>query len=215
MKSDYLSDFVEDGIYHVYNRTNNRELLFKTDENRLYFLRQFDKYLHPFLETFAWNLLPNHFHFLVRIKSSEEIASYLKSLPETQLKNIEKKYLVNEVTTSDLLVLQWKRFFNSYSMAFNKMYSRQGNLFYRPFKRVHVQKDVHFTQSIVYLHANAQKHKLCKDFRQHPWSSWHTMLSSSPTKLLRQEVLEWFGGIERFLQLHADMTSYYYEGDIE
>ena len=66
---NYLANFYENGIFHVYNRTNNKEILFKTEENRLYFLKQFAKYLSPFLDTFCWNLLPNHFHFLVQIKS--------------------------------------------------------------------------------------------------------------------------------------------------
>ena len=43
----------------------------------MYFLKQYDKYLHPFVDTFCWNLLPNHFHFLVQVKSSEEIKENL------------------------------------------------------------------------------------------------------------------------------------------
>ena len=48
MKDKFLANFPEDSIYHVYNRTNNKELLFKTDENRLFFLREYAKYLEPF-----------------------------------------------------------------------------------------------------------------------------------------------------------------------
>ena len=33
----YLADFDENGIYHVYNRTNNMERLFLSDENRHFF----------------------------------------------------------------------------------------------------------------------------------------------------------------------------------
>lgn len=114
-----------------------------------------------------------------------------------------------------MLELEWKRFFNSYAMAFNKQHSRKGNLFHRPFKRVEITKDEHFTQAIVYIHANAQRHKLCKDFTQHRWSSWKAILASSPTKLIRAEVLEWFGGAEQFVKVHKEMTSYYYGSDIE
>ncbi len=72
-QADYSADFYENGIFHVYNRTNNRELLFRSDDNYLYFLKQYDKYLHPFLDTYCWNLMPNHFHLLVRVKSTEAI----------------------------------------------------------------------------------------------------------------------------------------------
>jgi REP element-mobilizing transposase RayT len=213
--ANYHADFTENGIYHVYSRTNNKELLFRSDENRLYFLRQYDKYLHPFLDTFCWNLLPNHFHLLVQIKPSEEIKKYLKSLSSELLKPIEKEYLAGKTTTEKLLELEWKRFFNSYSMAFNRQHQRSGNLFHRPFKRLEVEKESHFTQTVVYIHGNAQRHKLCKDFTQHKWSSWHTIISDSPTKLKRQELLDWFGGKGRFIKIHKELSNYYYDTDLE
>jgi len=36
-KNKYKADFVENELFHVYNRTNNNELLFKNDENRFFF----------------------------------------------------------------------------------------------------------------------------------------------------------------------------------
>lgn len=225
MKNIFLADFYEDGIFHVYNRTNNKEPLFKTDENRLYFLRQYAKYLQPFLDTFCWCLLPNHFHFLVRVKSAEEIKVYLNGLTGQQevtpfqkrsplLKPVEKLFLTDKASMEELIELEWKRFFTSYSMAFNKQHNRKGNLFHRPFKRVEVEKESHFTQAIVYIHANALRHKLCKDFTKYPWSSWPTMLSTSPTNLCRQEVLKWFGGLQPFIEAHFGMSEYYYSSDV-
>jgi putative transposase len=214
MKDKYLANFVEDGIYHVYNRTNNKEPLFKTDENRLYFLRQFAKYVEPFVDTFSWTLLPNHFHFLIKVKNSEDIKRHLKTVVIEKLKPIEKKYLDNNTTTELLLEFEWKRFLTSYSMAFNKQHNRQGNLFHRPFKRVLVNKESHFTQAIIYIHANAFKHGVCKDFRQYIWSSWRTITTSNTTKLCRQEVLDWFGGLERFIEAHDKLAEFYYGGEI-
>ena len=211
---NHYADFYEGGIFHVYNRTNNKELLFKSAENTYYFLRQYQKYLHPFVDTFCWNLLPTHFHFLVRVKTNDEIAQFLHALPRSNLKSLEKKYLLHNATTELLLELEWKRFFNSYAMAFNKQNERSGNLFQRPFKRVEVIKESHFTQAIIYIHANAQHHKLCRDFRHHEWSSWHSILSDKHTLLRRDEILEWFGGKQRFVEAHEEMTQYYYECDV-
>lgn len=213
MKNKFLANFVENGIYHVYNRTNNKELLFKTDENRLFFLRQYAKYLEPYLDTFCWILLPNHFHFLVRIKNTEEIKNHLKTISSQILKPIERKYLEDGITTELLIELEWKRFFTSYSMAFNKQHQRTGNLFHRPFKRVQIVKETHFTQAIIYIHANAFKHKICKDFMEYNWSSWRSLISSNPTKLCRQEVIDWFGGVENLIETHKNLTKYYYGGD--
>ena len=211
--TDYSADFYEDGIFHVYNRTNNKELLFRFTDNRIFFLKQFKKYLNPFVDTFCWNLLPNHFHFLVRIKICEQIKNYLKTIPFHLLKPIEKKYLADECTTNLLIELEWKRFFNSYAMAFNKQNNRKGNLFQRRFKRVEIKKESHFTQAVIYIHANAQYHNICKDFSDYQWSSWHTILSDKPTDLKRDEVLSWFGGKQKFIDTHKNMIQYYSNND--
>lgn len=211
---NYKSNFYDGGIFHVYNRTNNKELLFKSDDNRLFFLKQYSKYLHPFLDTFCWNLLPTHFHFLVQIKTTAAIKKYLQSLPASALKPIEKNYLADMSTTELLLEFEWKRFFTSYSMAFNKQQNRNGNLFHRPFKRVEVIKESHFTQAIVYIHANAQHHKLVKDFTQHKWTAWHSFISDKPTQLMKTEVLNCFGGLQQFIKAHKEMTDYYYNDTI-
>ena len=65
---------LEPGIcYHIYNRGNNRENIFIKPENYRYFLAKYASYLARVLDTFVYNLLPNHFHIVVRIKLKEEI----------------------------------------------------------------------------------------------------------------------------------------------
>ncbi len=70
--------------------------------------------------------------------------------------------------------------------------------------------DSQFTQTIIYINANAFKHKLVDDFIKHKWSSYHTILSDKPTKLLRNELLDWFGGREQFIKILKEQTEYYY-----
>ncbi|VAW34164.1 hypothetical protein MNBD_CHLOROFLEXI01-2181, partial [hydrothermal vent metagenome] len=62
-----------DQIYHIYNRGNNRENLFLGKENYLYFLKLFSQHIAPVVIVYAYCLLPNHFHFLLRLKSKAEI----------------------------------------------------------------------------------------------------------------------------------------------
>lgn len=133
---------------------------------------------------------------------------YLRS-KEILLK-CERHYLDENCTTDDLIEFEWRRFLTSYSMAFNSQYNRKGNLFNRPFRRVAIVDDTHFTQVVIYIHANAMRHKLCKDFRDYKWTSWHSIVSDKPTKLYREEVLEWFGGIERLKHTHIKNSEYYY-----
>jgi len=65
-----------DTFYHIYNRANGNEKLFLSDENYLFFLRKFAEYISPICNTYCYCLMPNHFHFLMEIKSEKEFSSY-------------------------------------------------------------------------------------------------------------------------------------------
>ncbi len=60
-------------FYHIYNRGNNREDIFFEEKNYPYFLELYAKHITPVADTFAYCLMRNHFHLLVRIKASKEI----------------------------------------------------------------------------------------------------------------------------------------------
>ena len=58
--------------YHIYNRGNNGESIFLEDRNYTYFLQLYIKYIEPIALTYAYCLLRNHFHFLIRTKTVAE-----------------------------------------------------------------------------------------------------------------------------------------------
>lgn len=60
---------------HIYNRGIDSCNLFTEPDNYEYFLSLYDKYISPVADTYAWVLMPNHFHFLVRLKEEEVVAS--------------------------------------------------------------------------------------------------------------------------------------------
>lgn len=206
----FKDNFVENEFYHIYNRTNNKELLFKNDDCKYFFLNRYDHYCSNFLDTYSWNLLPNHFHILAKVKSIENISGFLEEKPPSGLCKTERRFLKNKTTVHNLIDNVLRRFSISYSMSFNAAFERAGNLFYRPFKHVLLADDSQFTQTVIYINANAQKHKLVKDFRNHKWSSYHTLISDKPTKLARTDLLDWFGGKARFIKDMEEQTKYYY-----
>lgn len=72
-------EFETGKYYHFYNRSNNEELLFKSEENYVYFLEKYRYYLGPLFSTLAYCLMPTHFHFLVKIKEmSPKMSDTLK-----------------------------------------------------------------------------------------------------------------------------------------
>jgi putative transposase len=62
--------FLPQTIYHIYNQGNNRQPIFFTHANYLYFLRKMRTYLLPHVDFLAYCLMPNHFHWLVYARES-------------------------------------------------------------------------------------------------------------------------------------------------
>jgi putative transposase len=173
-------------FYHIYNRGNNHQALFVEERNYRYFLNLYAAHVEPVAETYAYCLLPNHFHFLVRIQdlTGLEDLSGLK-LPSQCFSNL----------------------FNAYARAFNKAYGRTGSLFQRPFGRIPVTSDAYFVGLIAYIHRNPQKHGLVDDFGDWTYSSYHTLLSTKPTCLKRDDVLAWFEGAAGFRAFHRQQIA--------
>ncbi len=183
----YFTQFEIGGVYHVYNRSVDRKPMFKSDENYAYFIRQFDKYLSSYVKIYAYCLLDNHFHFLIKIVDFKGLTAF-QILPNS---NAEPK---REKTTHEIVSHQFKKFFQSYAMAFNKQHDRVGTLFQTPFKRVQIIKDDDFKNLICYINTNAQKHNLVSDFKNWKWSSYQNLTTNKTSKLLKEEVIEIFGG---------------------
>jgi putative transposase len=57
-----------DRFSHIYNCGINGENLFREPENYEHFLHLYDKFISQVAGTYAWVLMGNHFHLLVRVK---------------------------------------------------------------------------------------------------------------------------------------------------
>ncbi len=185
--------------YHLYNHANGFENLFRNDENYRYFLSRYEHFIRPVATTLAYCLMPNHLHFLIRIKSEEEIVSYIKSskvssLPPTNLGGLDE--------IEKRISQQFSNLFNSYTKSFNKMYSRRGSLFIPNFKRKEVTDESYFTQLIRYIHANPVHHGFVKHMNDWRWSSFNDILHEEHSMVRREEIIRWFGNKEEFIRYH-------------
>jgi putative transposase len=204
---------VYENYYHIFNRGNNRENIFIQERNYEYFLNLFFKYIDPIAETFAYCLMRNHFHLAVRIRSEQEIMASGKTLKVSIASDQvgQQSALASNPSTMQEKPLgstspsrQFSNFFNAYAKAINRAYGRMGSLFQHPFGRVQITTGRQFWYVIAYIHQNPQKHKFVNDFRDWKWSSYGILLSEMPTRLSRDAVLDWFGGIQNYKELHSD-----------
>jgi putative transposase len=206
----YLAQFGADVFLHITCKAVSDVLLFRNDENRRYFLKKYAEYSCGYLETYSYILLDNHVHWLVKTVSEESLSHFLRGIPLIDRKSHQKKYLKKEINFEEAVEFQMKDFFISYAMSYNKRFNRSGALFLNPFRRVKVEDEQHFTQIIVYQHANVMKHGISKDFENYLWSSYGSLLSEKPTILKRDVVLNWFGGRAEFVGAHRELSEYYY-----
>jgi putative transposase len=178
-------------IYHVYNRANGNEILFKEHDNYLFFLQKFKFHILPFSRIFAYCLMPNHFHVLLSVRQVEEIDA-LKEMQEIPPHWVSK---------------QFSNLFSSYTQAFNKMYGRKGSLFMKNFKRKRVDDEDYFLKLVHYIHFNPVVAELIVRPEQWYFSSYSAILSKSSTVIERAKVLESFGGRENFIHCHSQPPS--------
>jgi len=119
------TQFLKGNFYHIYNRGSNKENIFRKDENYRFLLQRVKKYtMRDHISTIAYCLMPNHYHFLLRQDSDIPISKFMQAI------------------------------FNSYTKAFNRMFSRSGTLFEGRFKSVYVDSDEYLIHLCHYIHRN-------------------------------------------------------------
>lgn len=77
--------------FHIYNHANGFENIFVKEENYEYFLKLYIKYINAIADTFAYCLMPNHFHVLIRFKSGKELWQALRELKGDDFGRIKLK----------------------------------------------------------------------------------------------------------------------------
>lgn len=160
--------------YHIYNRGNNKQNIFFEEENYHYFLRLIEKYLCPMSELYAYCLLPNHYHLLLRI---------------------DDECLKPSQAFSNLM--------NAYTKAINKRFHRTGSLFQKPFKRIRVDSENYLINLILYIHHNPQNHNLVDRFESYEFSSYQKLIHQDAVSILNSEhSIAYFDNIENFKNTH-------------
>jgi REP element-mobilizing transposase RayT len=163
--------------YHVYNRGNNKEKLFFYEGDYSFFMEKYYHYLKDYADTYAYCLLPNHFHFLVKIK---------EDLPE------DHRIISN----------QFRRLFICYSMRINIREKRSGSLLTKNYRRIEIKDEEYFRNLVVYIHYNPVRHGLTTRFMSYGYSSFKPIINNRLPGIVSDDIYEWYGGPEFFFEKH-------------
>ncbi|MCW1930260.1 MAG: transposase [Candidatus Kerfeldbacteria bacterium] len=98
-----LRSFVENGYYHVFDRGNNKQTIFREIEDYFYFLKLLHYYLSEPGETLRVNfyqdicvltycLLPNHFHLMIKQTKERSISKFMQVILQRYTHYHNKKY---------------------------------------------------------------------------------------------------------------------------
>ena len=153
-------------FYHVMNRGNAGEKIFKGKRDREKFLEYVEKAVERFsLVIHSYCLMDNHYHLLIET-------------PEPNLSS----------------AVQWLNV--SYAVYFNRKRQRRGHLFGGRFKAILIDADEYLKQLSRYIHLNPVRAKITERPGDYPWSSYNAFLAKDKTPgwLEVKWLLAQFGG---------------------
>jgi putative transposase len=152
-------------FYHVLNRGNAGETIFRSNRDRERFLEYWGKAVERFgIKIHTYCLMTNHYHFLV----------------ETPEANLGR-------------AVQWANV--SYATYFNRKRQRQGHLFQGRFKCMLVDADAYLKELSRYIHLNPLRANLVEQLVSYPWSSYPSFIGKAkPPEWLEMDwLLSFFG----------------------
>jgi putative transposase len=177
--------FVEEGLYHVYNRGVEKRIIFMDDQDYSVFLHLLKYYLSPVeidihplskyikfsvikpkplsniekeVDLIEYCLMPNHFHLIL------------------------KQHTINGITK--LLV----RILTTYAMYFNNRYQRIGYLFQGPYRSILIENDAYLLHLSRYIHLNPSELKGCPPF-DYPYSSYKHFVGIKHSSWLKPNII--------------------------
>ena len=149
-------EFFENELYHIYNRGNNRQEIFFTPANYIYFLKKVRTYVLPHCDILSYCLMPNHFHFLIHSDKRTIIQKRV---------GLKQKNVLSEGIRNLL---------SSYTQGINKQNNFTGSLFQQNTKAKAIVKGAENYDAICfhYIHQNPLRGKLVKKMEDWPYSSF-------------------------------------------
>jgi putative transposase len=172
-------NFVPGNLYHVYNQGNNHQLLFCDRRDYLTFLSLYRRLIHPYVNTIAWTLMPNHFHFMFHTDD--------QCLEIKQQGNL----LMNIISNG------FRKLLSGYARIYNRRTGRTGSAFRQKTKskcltdiRVKENEDVrdYFVNCFHYVHQNPLTAGLVKRMEDWEYSSFKDYAGLRQGDLCRKDL---------------------------
>ena len=135
-------ELIDGGIYHVFNRGNDRRQLFSEPEDYQCFLNHLEEGALRFsVELYHYCLMPNHFHLLLKVPKGHDLPILMHGV---QL---------------------------AYVRYFKKTRSFVGHVFQERFRAPRIDEESYYLQCGRYIERNPVKAGLVQEAADYPYSS--------------------------------------------
>ncbi len=192
--------------YHIFNHANGFENIFTEDENYRFFLAKYQQYILPIAETYAYCLLPNHFHLVVRIRRKEVLEEVYRAYNLSKVQNFEKVEITDNMIER-FISKQFANLFSCYTQSFNKLNKRRGSLFLKNFRRELIENKAYFLNAIIYTHRNPVHHAFCDRYTDWSYTSFCEIKEHNSQLIEVDKLLRIFGGLVSFIDLHEQSAN--------
>ena len=153
-------------IYHVFSRGNQKQIVFRSDDDFYFFLKCLREAHEKFgVIVHVYCLMPNHYHLIL----------------ETPLGNLSSVMHILNTT---------------YTIYFNKKHERCGHLFQGRYRAILIEAENYAKVLSQYIHLNPVRSEIVDLPEKYPWSSYEYYRgNATPEKWLDVDlVLSIFGG---------------------
>jgi putative transposase len=198
-----MEPFVEGNFYHIYNRGAGRFKLFWSQDDYNEFIRKYHYYLFPAIQTYAWCLMNNHFHALIRIRTHDEQVEFFK-LKKKEFDSNNFHGSLDPQIKPFVAYKQLSHFMNSYTRFINKKKGRTGTLVEGSIKRKKVLDEENFVHLICYIHRNPIHHNVSTNYTGYKYSSYNDYVHNRTSFIEKKWVFNLFGGINNFIEAHDE-----------
>jgi putative transposase len=153
---------IKNACYHIYARGNQKQIIFKNQEDFAFYLSQFKHYKRKYqFLLYGYCLMPNHIHIIGEPMDPRGLPKLIQSLHR------------------------------SYTAYYNKKYNKVGHLWQGRFKTKLIAKDQYLINCIAYVEQNPMRSNLAKDITEYEFSSYaeRNLASSKYFKLVDKLLL--------------------------
>lgn len=150
---------VNDNYYHIYNRGNNKHNIFFENKNYHFLLSRVQQNITKSSEIIAYCLMPNHYHFIIKVIDSENF-----------IKGIQKTFI-------------------SYSKAINAKYNRTGHLFEGRYKYKIISENNYLLHLSRYIHLNPVRANLVTKPEGWQYSSYSEYIGTKELGFIKPKIV--------------------------